>query len=83
MKYNPRKEVFTMSGVERIFFSAWFTYKINSVTVYYFQNSFSTLGQTYSTCTIDPKTCPDEHCDKLEQLDPYGLCPQDCMPPGN
>ena len=45
--------------------------------------AFRTAGQSYSTCTIDPKTCPDGYCDSLEKLDPEGLCPQDCLPKGN
>ena len=45
--------------------------------------TFRTAGQSYSTCTIDPKTCPDGYCDSLEKLDPEGLCPQDCLPKGN
>ena len=44
--------------------------------------TFRAEGQTYSTCTIDQKTCPDGHCDSLERLDPESLCPQDCMPKG-
>ena len=45
--------------------------------------TFRTAGQSYSTCTIDPETCPDGYCDSLENLDPEGLCPQDCLPKGN
>ena len=41
-----------------------------------------TTGHSYSTCSIDPKTCPDGYCDSLERLNPEGLCPQDCMSKG-
>ena len=44
--------------------------------------NFRTSGHSYSTCSIDPKTCPDGYCDSLERLNPEGLCPQDCMPKG-
>lgn len=33
---------------------------------------------TYSTCSSDSRTCPDEVCDSLERLNP-AICPQDCM----
>ena len=41
-----------------------------------------TLGQSYSTCTTDLKTCPDGQCDNLEKLHSEMLCPQDCLPRG-
>uniref|UniRef100_A0AAR5QFE2 Protein kinase domain-containing protein n=2 Tax=Dendroctonus ponderosae TaxID=77166 RepID=A0AAR5QFE2_DENPD len=32
----------------------------------------------YSTCTSDPRFCPDGNCDSLEELAAEDLCPQDC-----
>ncbi|XP_059094700.1 proto-oncogene tyrosine-protein kinase receptor Ret-like [Tigriopus californicus] len=38
-------------------------------------------GSSYSTCSIDPVTCPDLRCDFLEARS--GLCPQDCVDPAH
>ncbi|KAG5899920.1 hypothetical protein JTB14_002471 [Gonioctena quinquepunctata] len=35
------------------------------------------ITHLYSTCTPDPKTCPDGICDSLEILNDL-ICPQDC-----
>lgn len=35
------------------------------------------LSKTYSTCSPDLQTCPDNFCDAIESKDP-SICPQDC-----
>ena len=35
-------------------------------------------GINYSSCSTNRITCPDFTCDKLEQMDVMGICPQDC-----
>ncbi|KAJ8250150.1 hypothetical protein COCON_G00220720 [Conger conger] len=35
------------------------------------------ISRNYSTCSPDLRTCPDGHCDVIENKDP-GICPQDC-----
>ena len=44
--------------------------------------NFRTDGLTYTTCSSDPRSCPDQICDSLEQIS-SAICPQDCMPKEN
>lgn len=48
----------------------------------FFEIFFRTRNLTYSTCSSDPRTCPDGVCDSLERLS-SAICPQDCMPKKN
>ncbi|KAM6157291.1 proto-oncogene tyrosine-protein kinase receptor Ret isoform 12-T12 [Erethizon dorsatum] len=36
------------------------------------------ISRNFSTCSPSIKTCPDGHCDVVENQDPH-ICPQDCL----
>ncbi|KFO33942.1 proto-oncogene tyrosine-protein kinase receptor Ret [Fukomys damarensis] len=36
------------------------------------------ISRNFSTCSPSTKTCPDGHCDVVENQDPH-ICPQDCL----
>ncbi|KAM6157294.1 proto-oncogene tyrosine-protein kinase receptor Ret isoform 15-T15 [Erethizon dorsatum] len=38
------------------------------------------ISRNFSTCSPSIKTCPDGHCDVVENQDPH-ICPQDCLRP--